>query len=66
MTDIEIPEGFTRWGGGECPVDPEAKISYIMRDGSSCSYGSRAHQLDWKHPALDNSSCDIIAYRVLP
>lgn len=66
MTDIEIPEGFTRWDGGECPVDPEMGVAYVMRDGGASVHGEKAKYLVWAHPAYEYDGADIIAYRVLP
>lgn len=71
MTDIEIPEGFTRWDGGKCPVDPEAKVEIILRDGYRCfRLGHTARRLSWAHPAYHVQwprigSSDIIAYRIV-
>jgi len=69
MTDIEIPEGFTRWDGGECPVGPRDRVQVILRDGDRCySEGYWAGALRWGHPAFPDNyrDADIIAYRVLP
>lgn len=70
MTDIEIPEGFTRWDGGDCPVSPDTQVAYILRNGDSEAHGVRAHCLSWSHPAFDGGSddydgADIIAYRIV-
>lgn len=63
MNDIEIPEGFTRWDGGECPVDPSSDVRVICRDGEQ--FNALASCIAWWLPHL---GCDIeiIAYRVLP
>lgn len=68
MTDeIEIPEGFTRWDGGKCPVGPHGKVQYIMRNGEQSMSGELAEVLSWSHPAFDagETCADIIAYRIV-
>ncbi len=57
---VEIPEGFTPWAGGECPVDKGARVQVLLRDGDqSVFYGSA---LRW---SCVDSDGDIIAYRVI-
>lgn len=58
MTDIEIPEGFTRWDGGwESPL----KVEVIdARGRRRITYYDR---VDWMVYGVED---DIIAYRVLP
>ena len=59
--EIVIPEGFTRWDGGECPAKKSARVEYILR----CGYSGKcpADRLFWGHAGFAG---DIIAYRVLP
>lgn len=59
MTDIEIPEGFTRWDG-ETSYGP--RIELLLRDGRTCISRDIAGW-KWRH---ENARYDIIAYRVLP
>jgi len=60
---LSIPEGFTKWDGGECPVAPKAIIEYIMRKVTRVIGPDIARDLKWKHRGLE---FDIIAYRVIP
>lgn len=56
----EIPEGFTPWEGGDCPVDPRCFVEIKLRSGfTDCQF---AEEFYWK-----NCGCfdDIIAYRVI-
>lgn len=55
-----IPEGFTPWHGGECPVSGDTKVTPFFRDGSS-SAPNHADNLQWDHYGEE---IDIIAYRV--
>ena len=66
MTDeVEIPEGFTAWPGGECPVDDEAKVDIVLRNGwRNPKDLARADCWVWIWDA-PISSGDIIAYRVV-
>lgn len=57
MTDIEIPEGFTRW-------DPEKfllPVEVILRNGEVLQ--GDATDFSWRFSV---SEFQIIAYRVLP
>lgn len=56
---VKIPEGFTPWSGGDCPVDPDAGVDVIMSDGSVA--GSEASDFDWHH--VEGRIGNIIAYR---
>ena len=61
MTDeIKIPEGFTAWPGGECPVHDNELVELFFRDGSSDT-GSAC----WYFWEMLNSRAAIIAYRVV-
>jgi len=57
---VQIPEGFTPWNGGDCPVDPDTGVDVILADGTSC--GSEAYYFDWRH--VEGRSVNILAYRV--
>lgn len=62
MTNIEIPEGFTRWDGGDNAGPRFIEVEVLYRSGNKkrtfcpCS-------LDW---FCIGDPDDIIAYRVLP
>jgi hypothetical protein len=66
---VEIPEGFTKWEGGECPVDPAALVCVVTRSGKLEQFhaGTFANpdvlfdQWQWSNYRRDD---DIIAYRV--
>ena len=61
MTDeIKIPEGFTAWPGGECPVHDNPRVEVFFRDGSSDTDFAC-----WFFWGMLNSRADIIAYRVV-
>ncbi len=66
MTDeIEIPEGFTTWPGGECPVHADAKVDIVLRNRwRNPKDLARADCWVWIWDA-PISSGDIIAYRVV-
>ena len=59
---VSIPDGFTKWEGGECPVSPETMVEYIMRRVTRVNGPDIARDLKWKHLGLE---FDIIAYRVI-
>ena len=64
VAEVEIPEGFTKWEGGDCPVAPGTLVKVIHRDGDVLySVAGDDYAADWTH--CDGSG-DIIAYRVLP
>lgn len=56
---VEIPEGFTPWAGGACPVDAKARVDVVLTDGTSGS--SEACDFDWAH--VEGRKVNIIAYR---
>jgi hypothetical protein len=63
MTEIEIPDGFTRWDGGDCPVDKETTVRCICVDGQQ--FTAKAKAVAWWLPRL---GCDIevAGYRIVP
>lgn len=62
-----IPEGFTRWEGGECPVADNVRVEVILRNGDRGS-GPAGFWTNfnnwWKHQGAPMNN--IIAYRPLP
>ena len=61
VTEPTIPEGWTAWHGGECPVHDRAQVEIICRDGIRMQPLS-ASSWTWKH---NDNLGDIIAYRVV-
>lgn len=59
---FEIPEGFTAWEGGACPVDPKSIVEVILRSGLGNKCRAVAGGFVWNNYGHDN---DIIAYRVV-
>lgn len=57
---IEIPDGFARWGGGECPVPEDWEVEVILRNEHIMR--REASKLRWDHRPEQS---DIIAYRVV-
>jgi hypothetical protein len=60
-----IPEGFTAWGGGECPEDARNRqTEVIFRDGSRETLDGASFR--WAHstPAQGWRDFDIIGFRV--
>ena len=57
---VQIPEGFTSWLGGACPVAASTRVDVVLRDDSTgpCTAGA----LKWSH--LQHKG-DIVAYRVI-
>jgi hypothetical protein len=55
-----IPEGFTKWDGGECPVAPETMVEAIIKAGTKATIPAG----DWNW-GRNNSNGNIIAYRVI-
>jgi hypothetical protein len=58
-----IPDGFTPWNGGECPVPNGSKVDLILRsDIGTYTPGLAAEEYRWSHI---NKTSDIIAYRLI-
>lgn len=73
--EASIPEGFTPWHGGDCPVPANTFVDTIHRDGKYCyqlnvskntEIGNDYEATDayWRHDNGD-AALDIIAYRVI-
>jgi len=60
LPKAEIPEGFTPWSGGECPVDGLTKVQILLRCGATST--GAAYACRWPHLGNDD---DIIAYKVV-
>jgi hypothetical protein len=61
---VEIPEGFTPFEGGECPVDPSCIVEILLRNGETNknNFGYSADLFRWDHTGVEH---DIIAYKVI-
>jgi hypothetical protein len=70
LVEVQTPLGFTKWAGGECPVDQEASVEVVYRNGERPFRltGAVARALDWSWCAESArfSAHDIIAYRIIP
>lgn len=68
----QIPEGFTPWSGGECPVSKDQVVELLFRESWAGDGNGRAIYISdpadyadltqWKHHGQGG---DIIAYRVI-
>lgn len=56
----DIPEGFTKWNGGKCPVDPKCFVEIKMRGGRENR--NFAGDFYWENRECSN---DIVAYKVI-
>lgn len=57
--EVSIPEGFTRWDGGECPVAADTQVEVVFADGKNAFVAAK--HLQWSnHPDFS-----IIGYRVV-
>lgn len=71
-TPPQIPEGFTPWSGGECPVSKDQVVELLFRESWAGDGSGRAIYISdpadyadltqWKHHGQGG---DIIAYRVV-
>ena len=63
--EIKIPEGFTAWAGGDCPVRGDAEVDIVLRDGwRNPKDLARANCWIWTwHTSIYDG--DIIGYRVV-
>ncbi len=61
--ELQTDDGWTAWGGGECPVDKGVIIEYLLRNGVG-DKPRAAGDVEWDHtPAY--ASSDIVAYRIV-
>lgn len=58
----QIPEGFTPWSGGECPVAPDTEVEVLLAHEESHWNIDKAKSWRW---SASCSGTDIIAYRVI-
>ena len=58
----EIPEGFTKWEGGEWPHDPDAWVMIVFRNGDVWRIPHQVGSLHWSHEGYED---DVIAYRIV-
>jgi hypothetical protein len=61
MSNIQTPdaEGWCKWAGGECPVDPQSTVQIRLREGLIGD--SQAGNVSWQHLGND---VDVIEYRM--
>jgi len=66
VAEVEIPDGFVKWEGGECPVKVGDSLRILWREGVQSGTfvvdDVWATQRAWEPGAHDD---DIIAYRVI-
>ncbi len=67
----EIPEGFMKWEGGGCPVDPDTMVAIFWQweNGDICGPEERrAGDVNWTGVLIDlvyKQTAPTIAYRIL-
>lgn len=52
--------GWIRWDGGECPVNPDQKVRVMFRKGEDDE--DIAWNFSWFH---DGDKADIVAYKII-
>lgn len=60
---VKIPEGFTPWEGGPCPVPVYVRVEVMFRNGVR-DIGCPAGVWHWRQDG-DVGGSDIVAYRVI-
>jgi len=55
-----MSDGWIEWAGGECPVHPDTRIEYRLRDGTVATLAAR--HLQWGHKG---AAYDIVRYRIV-
>lgn len=68
-----VQSDWIEWAGGECPVEPETRVQWLIRGETPENHksmpikGYAAEGFDWRWPAWGehDGSADIIAYRVV-
>lgn len=62
---VQIPEGFTAWEGGECPVPLGTPLIVVHRDGDVLNAtAGKGVAADWQRTEYPEDG-DIIAYRIV-
>lgn len=59
-----FPEGFIKWHGGECPVDPNTDVQVILRQDARNHPDMVRPARNWAWPH-HNWASDIVAYKVV-
>ena len=61
MEEIQKPdaEGWYKWAGGQCPVDPKATVEIRIKAGQTCEI--QAGNVSWWH---FGNLLDVIEYRL--
>ena len=56
-------DGFIKWDGGDCPVDPDSPTIVKFRDGNQSRVPHKAGSYEWRRDIVERS-WDIVAYKV--
>lgn len=61
-----LPAGFTKHKGGKCPVEPDARVLFVIRtsEGLGIAGPMRASEHEWKHSAHDDGLGAVVGYRL--
>lgn len=57
---FKLPESYTQWSGGMCPVSATTKVDVILRRGAKL-YNDVSHDLRWNYSGEPD---DIVAYKL--
>lgn len=68
-----MSDGWIKWDGGECPVEPDTLVAVILRGGTVCGDKFPLTALHWDDCDSDEPSSwlhagaadDIVAYKVV-
>ncbi len=57
-------DGFIKWDGGDCPVDPNLDVFVEFRHGPVTDYAHKAGSYEWRRDIVERS-WDIVAYKIV-
>lgn len=57
-------DGFIKWDGGDCPVDPDSPTIVKFRDGNQSRVPHKAGSYEWRRDIVERS-WDIVAYKIV-
>lgn len=57
-------DGFSKWDGGDCPVDPDDPTIVKFRDGNQADEPHKAGSYEWRRDIVERS-WDIVAYKIV-